>query len=197
MITARSGHEFTAELVEAPTGLLGQLLVGIYSPAEDAFVYGPSADGVTEPGGVSLGIYVVTLIAPVVDVETYCFVLWTEGSNQAFESLLVQPSYQQAEPSATTGVLLNNVAGTVELRDGTVLAHVSARYWRTGTRPSNVGQSYDYKAIVGSEAAAAVVGHQNRTLVLENGERFQIVNATLWPTLNYVEMEMRQVKPNG
>lgn len=85
----------------------------------------------------------------------------------------------------------------VQDRSGEKLAEVRATVWRTTGQTTPGGQRYDYIGTTTAEAREALVGKQNRVLAFIEGESYQVQDAMFWPTMNYVEVRLIQVKGDG
>lgn len=94
-------------------------------------------------------------------------------------------------------------SGSAEIRDrsGAVLAECFAEAWKVSARAGDTGQEYSFAGRArgvrgGADLPAQLVGKQNRVLAL-GGTEYRIVDATHNEILGYVDLGLRQVKPNG
>jgi hypothetical protein len=89
-----------------------------------------------------------------------------------------------------------NKEGEIQDRAGVALATVAVTVFNNGgTFAAPQGQNYDYTGFADSRADIAF-GKQNLILEVED-EQYRIVNAVKHSFMGYVELSLRQVRPNG
>lgn len=97
----------------------------------------------------------------------------------------------------------------IRKRDGTLLARVPARSWRTGDgTPAISGQQYDWEAwitepteygeSVSDEPPFGFLERKgNLVYQQDDGEELRIVDAIAYPTLGYMVLALREVQAGG
>jgi hypothetical protein len=86
--------------------------------------------------------------------------------------------------------------GIVRDRAGNVLAEVGCGTWKSSGAPSSTGQVYTHRGVVSKNGVEALVGKQNRLLVVGT-TAFRVVDATFHEALGYVEVALIESKADG
>lgn len=87
--------------------------------------------------------------------------------------------------------------GQVKDRAGAVLAQVACAAWAQGGTATEVGQAYNYTGVCDLAGFDALVGKQNRLLVVD-GEEYRVVDATPRTTaLPHIELALLKVRASG